>query len=71
MIRVDRRSFSRTFFVNQGGDIVRTEDSTYPGPIGGTAPNSAFRVGSAAYGITGQTVTGATGVDTNVWKLAG
>ena len=64
-------SGNRTFFVNQGGDIVTTEDSTYSGPAGGPDPDSAFVAGSAADGITGQTATGATGVDTNLWKQAG
>ena len=64
-------SGNRTFFVDQGGDIVTTEDSTYTGPAGGPAADSAFREGSAADGITGQTATGSTGVDSNLWKQAG
>ena len=64
-------SGNRTFFVNQGGDIVTTEDSGYTGPAGGPAADSAFREGSAANGITGQTATGTTGVDGLLWKQAG
>ena len=62
---------NRTFFVSQGGDIVATDDSTYSGPAGGPDPDAAFRLGSAADAITGQTATGATGVDSNAWRQAG
>jgi prepilin-type N-terminal cleavage/methylation domain-containing protein len=59
---------NRTFFVNQGGDIITTEDSAY---TAATAPasNSAFR-GSGAT-ITGLVATGATGRDGNFWRQAG
>ncbi|MGQ0612750.1 MAG: DUF2950 family protein [Planctomycetaceae bacterium] len=59
---------NRTFFVNQGGDIVATQDSTYTGT---TAPafEAAFR--GAGSTITGQVATGMTGRDTNFWKQAG
>jgi prepilin-type N-terminal cleavage/methylation domain-containing protein len=59
---------NRSFFVNQGGDIVATEDSTY---TGGTAPafEAAFR--GAGTTITGQVATGTSGRDGNFWKQAG
>ncbi len=60
---------NRSFFVNQGGDIVATESSTYDGPSAGPASNAAF--GGAGDTITGQTATGATGRDGNFWKQAG
>ena len=60
---------NRSFFVNQGGDIVATEDSTYSGPTNGPPANSAFSGAGAT--ITGQVATGMTGRDTNFWKQAG
>jgi prepilin-type N-terminal cleavage/methylation domain-containing protein len=60
---------NRTFFVNQGGDIVATESSDYEGPSGAPASNSAFT--GAGDTITGQTATTATGRDGNFWKQAG
>jgi hypothetical protein len=62
---------NRTFFVNQGGDIVATEDETYNGTGAGPASNSAFSGDAGTDTITGQTATGATGRDTNFWKQAG
>ena len=61
---------NRTFFVNQGGDIVATESSDYSG---GNVPDpdSAFRKGSAGGAITGLTATGTSGNDDNFWKQAG
>jgi prepilin-type N-terminal cleavage/methylation domain-containing protein len=61
---------NRTFFVNQGGDIVASENSAYSGATG---PNcdAAFRTGSTADGITGATATGTTGLDGSLWKQAG
>ena len=60
---------NRTFFVNQGGDIVATEDNTYSGPANGPTANAAF--GGAGATITGSTATGMTGRDNNFWKQAG
>jgi prepilin-type N-terminal cleavage/methylation domain-containing protein len=61
---------NRTFFVNQGGDIVTCESSTYDGPSAGPVPSSAF-AGAANDTITGVTATGGTGRDGNFWKQAG
>ena len=60
---------NRTFFVNQGGDIVTSEDSTYAGPNAGPDPESAF--GGTGTSITGNTATGMTGRDGNFWRQAG
>ena len=60
---------NRTFFVNQGGDIVATEDTAYTagaGPVG----SAAMRTGSAT-AITGLVATGMSGLDGNFWKQAG
>ena len=62
---------NRTFFVNQGGDIVATEDETYSGTTAGPASNAAFRGDSGTDTITGQVATGATGRDSNFWKQSG
>jgi prepilin-type N-terminal cleavage/methylation domain-containing protein len=61
---------NRTFFVNQGGDIVATESSVYTATVGPVG-DSAFRAGSVAGAITGITAAGATGLDGNFWKQAG
>ena len=63
-------SGNRTFFVNQGGDIVATEDPGYSGPGGGPDSNSAF-AGGAGNTITGNVATGMTGRDGNFWRQTG
>ena len=60
---------NRSFFVNQGGDIVTTEDLNYSGPGAGPPSNSAF--GGAGATITGNTASGMTGRDGNLWKQSG
>jgi len=60
---------NRSFFVNQGGDIVATEDSDYSGTGNGPGSNSAFS--GAGSTITGPVATGMTGRDGNFWKQAG
>ncbi|MHC4133684.1 MAG: type II secretion system protein [Planctomycetota bacterium] len=60
---------NRTFFVNQGGDIVASEDNAYSGTGAGPAGNSAFS--GAGNTITGPSATGMTGRDGNFWKQAG
>jgi hypothetical protein len=39
---------TRTFFMNQAGDVLATEDARYDGPGRGPAPNAAFRGSSIA-----------------------
>jgi prepilin-type N-terminal cleavage/methylation domain-containing protein len=64
---------NRSFFVNQGGDIVATESSTYSGP--GAAGDANVPAHDAAFinagTITGQQATAAAGSDGNNWKQAG
>ena len=60
---------NRTFFVNQGGDIVTTEDTAYSGPNAGPDPEAAFSGTGAT--ITGPTATATTGRDNNFWRQAG
>jgi prepilin-type N-terminal cleavage/methylation domain-containing protein len=59
---------NRSFFVNQGGDIVATEDSSYSATTS-PASNAAFQ--GSGNTITGQVATGATGRDGNFWRQAG
>jgi prepilin-type N-terminal cleavage/methylation domain-containing protein len=61
---------NRTFFVNQGGDIIATEDDVYSASGSGPASNSAFAPGGGAT-ITGNVATGMTGRDGNFWRQVG
>jgi prepilin-type N-terminal cleavage/methylation domain-containing protein len=60
---------NRSFFVNQGGDIVTTEDQNYSGSGNGPDANSAFSGAGAT--ITGNVATGMTGRDGNFWRQTG
>ena len=64
-------SGNRTFFVNQTGDIVGTENAAYSGPgtlaLAGTA-GAAFKSGGALTNITGLVAVGVTGRDGFRWK---
>ena len=65
---------NRTFFVNQAGDIIGTEDSSYSGYAGATVPmvaGAAFAAGGGVNSITGAVATGSTGRDGNLWKTVG
>ena len=59
------QSGNRTFFTNQGGDVVNTESSAYSGTAAGPAASAAFQVAGA---ITGAVAIGVAGSDLNVWK---
>ena len=59
------QSGNRTFFTNQGGDLVATEKSTYSGTGAGPAADAAFKVAGS---ITGAVAIGVAGSDGNVWK---
>ncbi|HEX5137649.1 MAG TPA: DUF2950 family protein [Planctomycetota bacterium] len=61
---------NRTFFVNQGGDIVATELDTYSGSGNGPDSNSAFAPGGGNT-ITGNVATGMTGRDGAFWRQTG
>jgi len=58
----------RTFFVNQNGDILATEDSSYTGPATTIVAGAAFRVGGNADSVTGPVANALTGRDGNFWK---
>ena len=59
------QSGNRTFFTNQGGDVVGTEDNAYSGTGAGPGGDAAFQ---AAGSITGSVAIGVAGVDGNTWK---
>ena len=60
-----QQSGNRTFFTNQGGDLIATEKNTYSGTGAGPLPDAAFKVAGA---ITGSVAIGAVGSDGNTWK---
>ncbi len=61
-------SGNRTFFTNQRGEIVATEDSRYSGSHSGPPPDSAFENSGT---ITGVVAVGVAGADGNTWKPVG
>jgi prepilin-type N-terminal cleavage/methylation domain-containing protein len=60
-----QQSGNRTFFTNQGGDVIATEFSGYSGTGAGPLPDAAFKVAGA---ITGSVAIGVAGADGHVWK---
>ena len=60
-----QQSGNRTFFTNQAGDVVATEDNSYSGTTTGPAGDAAF-VNSGV--ITGSVAIAGTGADGNIWK---
>ncbi len=61
------QSGNRTFFTNQGGDVVATEVSAYSGTAGGPTSDAAFKPADAGR-ITGAVAIGVAGVNGSVWK---
>jgi hypothetical protein len=59
------RTGTRTFFTNQGGDVLATEFSGYSGTGAGPAADAAFK---NAGSITGAVAIGGTASDGHVWK---
>ncbi len=60
----------RTFFVNQTGDILFADSSTYEGPnCAGIRPGNALR-GTDPETIMGRTAIGTAGQDALVWRIA-
>jgi hypothetical protein len=59
-------SGTRTFFVNQDGDVFATEDPAYDG-VNGPKPGAAFAEGGLEK-IVGKTAGNATGQDGNFWR---
>ena len=60
-----QQSGNRTFFTNQGGDLIATENNLHSGTGAGPAPSAAFKVGGT---ITGSVAIGVVGADGKVWK---
>ena len=60
----------RTFFINQGGEVLATEVEAYSGPGTGPLAGAAFGSGGLATSITGAIANGATGRDGSLWVLA-
>ncbi|MGE0229554.1 MAG: hypothetical protein AB7U23_13710 [Dehalococcoidia bacterium] len=56
----------KTYFTNQAGDVLVTEDPRYAGPGSGPAADAAFRDSA----ITGRVAIGAAGNDGNTWTQA-
>jgi prepilin-type N-terminal cleavage/methylation domain-containing protein len=63
-------SGNRVFFVNQGGDILASEDANYSGSGAGPVPGAAFDAGGNT-NIMGTIASGTSGQDNNLWKQAG
>jgi prepilin-type N-terminal cleavage/methylation domain-containing protein len=61
------QSGNRTFFTNQGGDLIATEAAGYSGTGAGPASDAAFKPADAGR-ITGAVAIGIVGVDANTWK---
>ncbi len=59
---------NRAFFVNQGGNIVATDDTAYSGPGNGPDPEATFT--GSGQTITGIPASGSTGRDNNFWLQA-
>ena len=60
-----QQSGNRTFFTNQGGDLIGTEAAAYSGTGAGPASDAAFQVAGS---ITGSVAIGVAGADGNTWK---
>ena len=60
-----QQSGNRTFFTNQGGDVIATEKNTYSGTGAGPLPDAAFKVAGS---ITGSVAIGVVGADGMIWK---
>ena len=61
------QSGNRTFFTNQGGDLVTTETNAYTGATG-PACDAAFQAAATAGTITGAVAIGVAGRDGHTWK---
>ena len=61
------QSGNRTFFTNQGGDVVATEFATFTGTGAGPQSDAAFKPADAGK-ITGAVAIGVVGVQGGTWK---
>jgi prepilin-type N-terminal cleavage/methylation domain-containing protein len=61
----------RTYFVNQHGDILWTESSTYSGAAAPIVPAAAFLPGGPAVSINGTMAVNQVAQDGNTWHAVG
>ena len=61
------QSGNRTFFTNQGGDVVNTEFANFSGTAAGPQSDAAFKPADAGK-ITGSVAIGVVGVQGGTWK---
>ena len=61
------QSGNRTFFTNQGGDLVAVEFASFTGPGAGPNPDAAFKIADAGK-ITGAVAIGVAGNQGGTWK---
>ena len=61
------QSGNRTFFTNQGGDVVNTEFANFSGTAAGPQSDAAFKPADAG-NITGSVAIGVVGVQGGTWK---
>ncbi len=61
----------RSFFTNQSGSILFTEDATYSGASAPISPGAAYAPPGSPAQIDGTAVVNGTGRDGNVWRPAG
>ena len=62
---------SKTYFANQTGDVLFTEDSRYSGPGAPITAGAAMRLPGAVESLLGSPATNATGRDGNSWRMTG
>jgi len=60
-----QQSGNRSFFTNQGGDVIATEAAAYSGTTKGPNGDAAFKIAGK---ITGSVAIGVVGADGNTWK---
>ncbi len=61
----------RTFFLNQSGEILYTENAAYSGPGAPIAPGAALDAAGALTSIEGTPAANAVGRDGNTWRPLG
>lgn len=69
--RVYGSTGSRTFFVNQAGQMLWTDDPVYSGEGAGIAPGSALSEGGTPEQIAGVPAAGGVGRDGRTWRPVG
>ena len=61
----------RSFFLNQSGEILYTENAVYSGPGAPIAPGAALGAGGALTSIQGAPASNTVGRDGNTWRPLG